>query len=434
MEVLKLRLEQVQIPEYRQRKEIDGEKLAALMDSVGKVGLLHPIVVREGNVLVVGERRLRAISNLAGTGEGIRFGGEAWEAGFIPAIDIKTLSPEQAEEAELEENVCRVDLTWQERAAATDRLMAYRRHRAGVLGQPVPTVGEIALKVRGSEDGRNHEDTRRELILAQHLQDPEIAKAKSLKEGFEILRRREQTQRNIEKGREIGASLSRNSHTLVRANCIEWLNDQPAEQFDVICTDPPYGINAQDFGDADGRLKTQTHTYDDSPEAWRELMKALAGQLFRIAKKEAHLYICCDIDRFVELKEIMGDEGWEVHRTPIVNIKKDGSRVPWPYWGPQRKWEIILYAMKGKKPVTKIYPDYMETLGDDNLGHGAQKPVSMYLDLLKRSITPGDKILDPFCGTGTVFVAAHQMKCIATGVEQDENYYGIALKRLEELS
>jgi DNA modification methylase len=67
------------------------------------------------------------------------------------------------------------------------------------------------------------------------------------------------------------------------------------------------------------------------------------------------------------------------------------------------------------------------------LGHGAQKPVSLYSDLLKRSTRPGDRVLDPFCGTGTIFPAAHPLKVAATGIELEPAYYGIGVKRIEGL-
>lgn len=433
MQILKLQLSQVTIPSYRQRREIDGEKLAELINSIEKSGLLQPIVVRDGGVLVAGERRLRAISNLEGLGAGIKFGGELWEPGFIPGVDIGTLDPLAAAEAELEENVCRVDLSLQERISATGRLADLRREQAKLLGRALPTVGEIALEVRGSNVGASNENTRRELILSQHLDNPEVAKAKTLDEAWKAHTRAETAERDKAHAQRVGSTYDKGRLRLIQADCTKWMIEQAGDQFDVIVTDPPYGINAQDFGDADGRLQAQTHTYDDSPEAWRKLMGICAEQWYRLAKPQAHLYVCCDIDRFVELKHILDDEGWDCHRTPIVNYKRDGARVPWISWGPQRKYELILYAMKGRKLVTRIYPDVIETLGDDNLGHGAQKPVALYSNLLQRSCKAGDKVLDTFCGTGTVFAAAFALKLEAVGVEADERYYGVAAKRIEEL-
>jgi DNA modification methylase len=152
-----------------------------------------------------------------------------------------------------------------------------------------------------------------------------------------------------------------------------------------------------------------------------------------VAKEQAHLYLCCDIDQFIFLRTMLQEVGWWVHRTPLINYKVDGNRVPWPEHGPQRKWELVLYAVKGKKTTTRIYPDVIMTRGDENLGHGAQKPVELFVDLLRRSVKAGDSVLDPFAGTGTIFPAAHQLLCRATGIELDEASYGIALKRLEEL-
>lgn len=402
------------------------------MDSIEKNGLLQPIVVRDGTTLVAGERRLRAISNLQEIGVAVKFGGEEWRVD-VPAVDLGSLDAIAAEEAELEENVCRVDLSLQERIAAVGRLADLRRKQAELLGRAVPTVGEIAREIRGSDAGQYRENTRRELILSQHLDNPDVAKAKSLDEAWKAHVRTEQAKRDVTNARTYGATYTKDALELVRGDCLEWMKGQEPEQFDVICTDPPYGINAHDFGDADGRLAAQTHIYDDSPESWRRLMGICAREFYRISKKEAHLYCCCDIDRFVELKDILGAEGWDCHRTPIINYKRDGARVPWISWGPQRKYELVLYAMKGRKLVTRIYPDVIETLGDENLGHGAQKPVALYSNLLIRSCKPGDKVLDPFAGTGTIFAAAFPLKLRAVGIEADERYFGIAAERLKGL-
>jgi DNA modification methylase len=108
-------------------------------------------------------------------------------------------------------------------------------------------------------------------------------------------------------------------------------------------------------------------------------------------------------------------------------------RAPWPEQGPQRKYELCLYAVKGKRPVTKLAGDVLTHGPDANLGHGAQKPVALFEDLLSRSVHPGDSVLDLFCGTGPLFPAAHALKCRATGIELDQASFGIAAKRIQEL-
>lgn len=439
MQILKLPLSHIQVPPYRQRQEIEGEALGELMASIQANGLLQPIVVRlsagETYFLVAGERRLRAISNLAGLGEAYKFAGGEWSPEFIPCLNLGDLPQLAAEEAELEENIRRVDLSWQEKAAATARLASLRAQRADASSTPRPSVAEIAKEVRGTDSAPAHEATRREIILAPLLAAgaDHLKGSKTLDEAWKAHLREESRQRSAELGERVGATFGAHSHTLVRSNCVDWIRQAPDNQFDVILTDPPYGMGADSFGDAGGRLSGQTHSYRDDAATWKDLIGTLGAHWYRVAKDQAHLYVCCDIDGFHYARDWLERVGWWVHRTPLVNYKLDGSRVPWPQHGPQRKWELVLYAVKGKKPVTRIYSDVIETKGDENLGHGAQKPVALYVNLLKRSVSPGDSVLDCFGGTGTILPACHELKCRATYVEMDSVAYGIAVRRLEEL-
>lgn len=434
--ILRVPLNEILVPEYRQRKEIEGEALGELMESIQAQGLLHPLVIRNtasGLQLVAGERRLRAISLLAGMAVSYRFAGEAWSPDHAPCVSLGDLPELEALEAEYCENTARVDLTWQEKAGATALLNKLRSAQAHAAGKPAPTPGDLSLEIRGSAEGDARETTRRELILAGQMHRPEVSKAKSLEEAWKAHTRGEEVARNEALAARVGATYSTAQHELVLADSLEWVRSAPGGLFDVILTDPPYGIGADNFGDGGGRLAGAVHHYDDSPEAWEKLISVLATEWFRIARPEAHLYVCCDIDGFHFAREKLREASWWVHRTPLINYKPDGNRVPWPQHGPQRKWEMILYAVKGKKPVTTIRPDVIETRADKNLLHGAQKPVVLYTDLLRRSVKAGDKVLDCFGGTGTILEACHQLKCFATYVEKDPASYGIAVQRLEGL-
>jgi hypothetical protein len=123
--------------------------------------------------------------------------------------------------------------------------------------------------------------------------------------------------------------------------------------------------------------------------------------------------------------------GWYVFRTPLIAHKPNSGRVPLPTEGPRRQYETILYAIKGHKTVTSIYSDVISTQAEGGFLLGAQKPVALFVDLLKRSVRPGDTVLDSFAGTGTTVEAAHQMKCTATVLEMSADHYGMCLKRVE---
>ncbi len=65
--------------------------------------------------------------------------------------------------------------------------------------------------------------------------------------------------------------------------------------------------------------------------------------------------------------------------------------------------------------------------------HAAQKPVALLRELLSLSFHPGETILDPCCGSGTIFAAAKPLSLRATGIEMDEGSYLLAKERMSKL-
>lgn len=450
-----IQLSKIVIKENRQRQEFEPEALQELKCSIEDRGLLHPPVLRRESgtlVLVAGERRLKAISEI------FELGGSFWyndrlfgaDRGEIPYSDLGELSHLEAEEAELDENLKRRDLTWQEHAQAVARLHELRKaqkdeHNECIAGGldtdsnviptlPAHTIADTAEELTGRRDGSYQDSVRTEILVAKHLDNPLIANAKSPKEALKILKAEETRAKNIELAKTVGASFNAQSHSVLNMNCLDFMRD-PANhnRFDVILTDPPYGMGADSFGDAGGKMTGINHHYDDSFTSWQLLMDQWSQLSFKVANPQAHAYVFCDIDNFHALKSMMEKAGWYVFRTPFIVVKLNSGRVPLPQSGPRRQWECLLYAIKGNKPVTHIYPDVVTVSGDDNLGHGAQKPIALYQNLLQRSVRPGDEVLDSFAGTGTIIPACHTYKCRATAIEMDSGSYGICLKRAQDL-
>jgi DNA modification methylase len=208
----------------------------------------------------------------------------------------------------------------------------------------------------------------------------------------------------------------------------------PASSFDIILTDPPYGMGADQFGDSGQGVGAAAHFYKDDYETWLPLATAFAAASFRLAKPDAFLYAFCDIDRFAELRGLLAGAGWRVHRTPFIWHNPDGFRAPWPDQGPQRKYELICYAVKGERKVSAVKEDVLKYGKNEALGHPAQKPVPLLIDLLKRVARPGDQVLDPFAGSGATIEACHELKLSCTAIEQDAGAFGIAVKRTQSLA
>lgn len=426
----------IHITPDRQRKEFEPMAMQELSNAIQARGLMHPIVLRqgpEGMTLVAGERRLRAIANVWMLGGCLKFDGEIIPEGFVPYTSLGDLDPLQAEEAELEENMHREDLTWQEQATAMAKLHSLRTRQAQAEGR-LHTVADTAMEVKGRSDGHYQASVRKDLIVSKYLSNPEIAKAKNVDEAFKILKKQEAVQKNVQLAAEVGKTYSAAVHELHNADCLSWMATCERERFDVILTDPPYGMGADTFGDGGGgRLANNEHHYKDDKDSWLKLMSEWCPLSFRVAKPEAHAYVFCDIDNFPELRNMMKAAGWYVFRTPFISNKPNSGRVPLPDEGPRRQWEMILYAIKGHKKTTAIYPDVITTMADANMTHGAQKPVALFSNLLQRSVHPGDEVLDCFAGSGTILPAAQQFQCKAVAIEANPEYYAMCVQRLRDI-
>lgn len=441
-------LPSIKVPANRQRQEFDETALQELVTSISEsaYGLQHPLVVRQdsesdGFLLVAGERRLRALTDIIALGVGYRFAGEVITEALVPVTNLGELSPVDAYEAELEENIRRSDLTLIERAQATAALFDLRAQQAARDGHSLPAASDIAKEIFSIPDskpkgeyGQATETVRNHLIIARHAKDSDVAKAASVKEAVKIIKKKEEAKRVAHMAEFVGTTYSSDNIRVLNESSEGWMRNAEAELFDVILTDPPYGMGAHEFGDSGKGVSANAHFYDDSRESWLKLMEWFAPESYRITKPNAHMYTFCDIDHFPEMREMFRAAGWNVHRTPLIWYNPDGFRTPWPEHGPQRKYEVILYARKGGRKVNSIRGDVVECRKDPGLGHPAQKPVALFSELLRRSARPGDVVLDPFAGSGPAIAACHELRLDLTAIEIDKTAYGIALNRLSALS
>lgn len=408
----------------RQRREFKENAIEVLSTSIRNKGLFHPIVLRnDSKTLVAGERRLRAISALDELGLSVTHDGDTLPQGTIPFITLGDLSGDALMEAELEENILREDLTYLERATAIADLHLLRTGQS-----PGQTFRETAEELAtGQSIPKVATDVRDSLIIAEFKNDPILDKAKTQKEAIKIIKRKKEkeliailaSQFNIEK----------TPHTLTHGDFRTHSPDIQTGTIDVIITDPPYGIGAHNFGD----MADATHEYEDSEEYLNQIFKDFLTQANRVTKPTAHMYIFCDIRMYPALAGRVGDAGWDVWPVPLIWSKSNGM-LPEPNFGPRRCYETIIFANKGRKQVTAVYPDVISVPGLTRPKFGAQKPAALYTEILRRSVKPGDLIWDPFVGAGPVFIAANNLSVRAIGTELIEEKYNYAKLKMASTS
>lgn len=428
-----IHVNEVVVPEERQRTSIDSTELLDLQESIMKpIGLLQPIVLRnDRKTLVAGERRLRAITAIWESQGPIEPGkflrgfvhnGELVPPYQIPYVTLSDIDPELIREAELEENVRRVDLSWQDRARA---IAAIHQHLNS------ETFSDTAKEIYGENvSGRKKAEVAEAIRLAEFLDDPMVAAAGDTKTARKIIRETSKWKERHERLEGFVASSA--NHRLFLGDCFERARtDLDGVRLDVVVMDPPYGIDAHTKGFSfDGDL----HEYDDSDAYFQAILKQLPGLCADITAEQAHIYCFCDIKRFGSLLSSFMLAGFEVWPRPIIWDKGTVGSFANIEYGPRACYDAILLANKGKKPFKAGYRDVISIAQETNAPHPAHKPRRLYSELVERSTLPGDSIADLFAGSGPIFAAAAEHSCIAYGWEINEKYYQMSLATIQEVT
>ena len=447
---------EIDIAPDRQREFFPESEANELRESIltGEHGLMTPILVRpmkdDRYMLVAGERRLRAITGIT---EPYKFGEETIPAGHIPAVVKYFSSDVSMQEAELHENVVRLQLSWQEKANAVARL-----HKLKLAQNPKHSIGMTAELIETTEHegdyplDASYKQVHQSILVSQYLGNAEVAKARDLTQASKVVSRileEEQLkklqelaskraeiakQRAIEDAAKPAApatatladfDLDIPAPVIVKTeNKLGILHEGdmrvhlpqiPDNSINVVITDPPYGVGVENF--KDGGTGTQKHEYSEAD--YVELHELLVKELDRICTKDAHVYIFCSAGYFYEIKKMFSEEWWVRPKALIWSKGSTGKLSDGTLTGYRSTYESILFARRGNRPCSKVTSDVLTVADERQKTHAAQKPVALYKELLGMSAIPGDTIFDPFAGSGTIFRAARGLLMNPVGIEQN---------------
>lgn len=417
--------DQILIPTDRQRETITVEAIAALKSSLLDVGLINPVTLREVGPgtysLIAGETRLRTLDDCFADSLEIRHGDSTIPLGYVPATLWSELSPLQQFKLEFEENMRRKPLTWKEEAAATQR-MALLKQAGGVTPSAIVAETRAAMSEVLPSAVRNLSEVHQNILLGQHLANPEVAKAKSRVEAVKIVAR------VLQKAADVAATAASPIQPagLIHGDALTELAKFADASFDAIVSDPPYGIGITQMS----YQNASEQKYDDSYESWVPLMEGLVTQLARVLKSNAAGFLFCDFTRWRELSVMLEAAKFEVYPRPFIWDRSPDGRLTTPEKWPRRVYECILFFRRGDRALREFRGDVLSYPADrdtDNY-HGAKKPVELYVDLLERIVGPGDSVIDPFAGSGPIVRAARQLSLNVWAIEGDDAYFQLMLR------
>lgn len=204
---------------------------------------------------------------------------------------------------------------------------------------------------------------------------------------------------------------------LIEGDAFEVVKEIPDNYVDLVCIDPPYGINYYS-----GRYKGKNphkkiigdaNLHFPLEDLWRILKPTGAMFVFYSQK-------CPFTDARIRNVIVWVKDNWTAG-----NLESDfGNQYELIAFMPKEKFKI-----KGKR-FSNVWK--CPRISFDKLQHPTQKPVELISKIITCSTKQGGVVLDCYAGSGTTLVAAKRLGRHYLGVELDQKYVEIAKNRLAD--
>lgn len=388
----------IDIPDKRWRPV--SKKVEEIAQSMLEFGQLQPIILRPDSqgrfVLVDGLHRITAaLSNGKPT---------------IEAIFRDEADPLFLREIELEVNIRRAEMTWQEKQFAIAEL-----HKMKMERNPNWTQRDTA---RAVETQQGHVAEALKLTEMMKL-FPELSKAKSAKQALSWMQHKAENVLRVHAVMSTPQDYSSIEERLWLGDSVELIKSVPAESITLILTDPPFGI---DYDTRRAALEEGVSAYKDSEEMYERLL-TMAGDLYRVLKPKGWLTWFLGMHWYERCRREFEAIGFLVDEIPVVWDRSAGNTYttrPDRYYA--RGYDIALHCLKGEpQMVVRGKPNVLHfpPVPTDEKNFLVERPVELYSEIIRRLTVKGETVADFFVGSGSVLAAAASLQRNFFGIEQN---------------
>lgn len=209
--------------------------------------------------------------------------------------------------------------------------------------------------------------------------------------------------------------------TIIEGDCLEVMRYWPDNCVDAVVTDIPYNeVNRES-----GRLRVLDR---GAADAISVDVLATAKELARVVA--GSIYVFCGIEQVSDLRAAFVALGlstrhgiwWKTNPSPMNGDKLWLSAI-----------ENCIYAKKPRATFNAhCKPPVWYGPTEPIDGFPCAKPHWLMATLILASTNEGDIVLDPYLGSGTTAIAAHQGNRHFIGIELEPKYVEIARRRVRE--
>jgi len=225
----------------------------------------------------------------------------------------------------------------------------------------------------------------------------------------------------------------------------------PKESVDLIVTSPPYNLGIE-YGSSDDNLTDSeygrfSHGWLSNCLFWSKPSGRLVVNVPFDCHKDEHSSLYA---KTVTIAEYVG---WDFRTTIVWNKRQLSNRLAWGSFmsasapNVMAPVEALIVFSKGewkrssagrhsrigrnefKKWTYGLWSIRCES--KKRIGHPAPYPVELPRRIIKLFSFANDVVLDPFSGSATTLIAAHQLGRPAIGIELDAGYCSLAAARLQ---
>ncbi len=192
-------------------------------------------------------------------------------------------------------------------------------------------------------------------------------------------------------------------YNLSDQDAVAWLRTLASESVDLVVTDCAYeSLEKHRAVGTTTRLKIS----DGSSNEWFPIFRndrfpELFAQLYRVLKRNAHLYFYCDQETMFVAKPIGEQAGFKFWK-PIV-WEKQTIGMGYHY---RAKHEFVLFFEKGKRKLNDLGISDVISQKRIRNGYPTEKPWEVSAVLVQQSSEVGEVVVDPFMGSASVGYAA----------------------------
>jgi DNA modification methylase len=406
----------------------DYKNMEELCASIREKGLIHYPSVDGDNNLIAGGRRLEALRLLG------------WVK--IPVTRRHFVTPIQLRELELEENLQREDMTWQEEVNLKNEILQLKQSIHGVKGlgrnQEGMSQADVAKLV-----GDSPSNFSLDVGLSQAMAViPELADCKTKDDARKKMKQLQEKLITDELMRRHNANPEKSSNKFKEADAsyivgdaLVNLTNHPSYNYSFINCDPPYGIDLNAVKKGTENTKTVEQDYQEwDVDNYLRLCQIVAKETYRIVDN-SFMTFWFGIQWYRELYDILTKEGWLVDAVPGIWYATGAGQTNQPDLLLGKNYEAFFICRKGKPILNKRGRSNVfefAKMGSEKKIHQTEKPLELMLEVINTFCPAHGEVLSPFLGSGVDIMASIKTNRKCRGFDLNSEVKKRFLLKVEE--